>query len=95
MSPTHNLYRIMHFVYLLKSLKDNTLYLGCTSNLKKRIIEHNQGKADYSQKHIPWKLVYFEGYYSKTDAFGREQKLKLHAQGMRRLKDRLQHSLSV
>ena len=85
----------MHFVYLLKSLKDNTLYLGCTSSLEKRIVEHNQGKSDYSQKHILWKLVYSEGYYSKADAFGREQTLKLHAQGLRRLKDRLQHSLNV
>ena len=37
----------MHYVYILKSDKDNSLYFGCTENIKKRIKEHNSGKTDW------------------------------------------------
>lgn len=83
----------MHYVYLLQSQKNNSFYIGCTSNLKQRFIEHNQGKSYHTKKYMPWKLIYFEGYVSKDDAYGREKSLKLHAQGLRRLKDRLRNTL--
>lgn len=84
----------MHFVYLLQSWKDkDKLYIGCTSNLKRRIIMHNQDKSYHTKKYAPWKLIYCEIYRSKTDAYKREQSLKLHAQGLRRLKERLRYSL--
>ena len=83
----------MYCVYLLRSLKDKSLYVGCTSNLKKRLSMHNQGKSFHTKKHMPWKLIYCEAYISKKDAFSREQSLKLHAQGLRRLKERLGDSL--
>lgn len=85
----------MHYVYILQSLKNKNLYIGCTSDLRKRIIQHNQGQSHYTSKYIPWKLVYFEGYDAKEDAYHREQSLKLHAQGLRRLKERLRKSLVV
>ena len=85
----------MHYVYLLQSLKNKELYIGCTSDLYKRVEEHNLGKSLYTKKYIPWKLRYFEGYFSKVDAFRREHSLKLHAQGLRRLKERLAHSLQA
>lgn len=85
----------MFYVYLLQSMKNKTLYVGCASNLKKRIIEHNQNMSYHTKKYSPWKLVYFEGYTSKRDAFCREHQLKLNKQGLRRLKERLSHSLLV
>lgn len=54
---------------------------------------HNQDKSYHTKKYTPWKLVYCEIYRSKIDAYKREQALKLHAQGLRRLKERLRHSL--
>ncbi|MEX2341008.1 MAG: GIY-YIG nuclease family protein [Candidatus Paceibacterota bacterium] len=33
----------MFYIYVLKSLKDNELYIGSTSNLKRRFVEHNAG----------------------------------------------------
>lgn len=33
----------LHYVYILKSLKDGNFYTGYTSNLEKRISEHNEG----------------------------------------------------
>jgi len=85
----------MHFVYILKSAKDQSLYIGCTSDLKKRIEQHNSGESFHTKKHMPWELIYFEGYKSKQDAYNREKSLKLHAQGLRRLKERLKDSLRV
>jgi putative endonuclease len=83
----------MHYVYLLKSLSAGNLYIGCTNNLERRISEHNENQSYHTKKYSPWKLVYFDGYVSKDDAYGREKSLKLHAQGLRRLKERLRDSL--
>ncbi len=85
----------MYCVYILQSSKNKSLYVGCTSDLKKRVSEHNEGESNHTKKYMPWKLVYFEGYCSKTDAYSREQSLKLYAQGLRRLKERLRNSLQV
>ena len=79
----------MHYVYLLQSLRNKSLYIGCTSDLRKRFVEHNKGDSYHTKKYIPWKLVYYEAYISKHDAYNREKSLKLHAQGLRRLKERL------
>ena len=84
-----------YYVYLLQSEKNGSLYVGCTSDLKRRIAEHNNGESSYTKKYLPWKIMYFEGYCSKIDAYHREKSLKLHAQGLRRIKERLRNSLRV
>ncbi len=66
----------MYFVYLLKSKKDFTYYIGYTDNLKKRVKEHNQGKTKSIKHKLPMKLIYFEGYASKKIARKRELELK-------------------
>ena len=47
-----------HFVYVIRSLKDNRLYKGMTTNLPLRIIEHNAGKNKSTKAYVPWELVY-------------------------------------
>jgi len=89
MNPTHN---FMHYVYILQSLKNKSFYIGCTSDLSERIAAHNRGDSYHTKKYMPWEMIYFEGYRAKEDAYDRERTLKLHAQGMRRLKERLQKS---
>ena len=84
MNPTHNLR--WYFVYLLQSQKNRSLYIGCTTDLKRRLLEHNHGRSYHTKKYAPWKIIYFEGYRNKNDAYEREKSLKLHAQGLRRLK---------
>jgi len=83
----------MYYVYLLKSPKNNSLYIGFTSALKQRLTDHNEGLSYHTRKYRPWKLIYFEGYLAKEDAYRREKALKLHKQGLRRLKERLHKSL--
>ena len=50
----------MHIVYILKSHKDAAkYYVGITTDLKKRLKEHNSGVSYYSKRYAPW---YVETY---------------------------------
>lgn len=84
----------MFFVYILKSLKDNKFYIGSTSNLKRRLKEHNSGLVKSTKSRKPLKLVYFEGYASEKDARQREYNLKLRAKALRQLLKRIKESLA-
>ena len=84
----------MYYVYLLKSKKDNSLYLGYSNNIKRRLLEHNLGKNTSTSLKTPWELIYCEVYKSQDDAQKRESKLKHHGKGIQELKKRLEKSLS-
>lgn len=66
------------FVYILRT-SSNTLYIGQTNNLEKRLKEH-QNKTSKSAKYIKYflscALVYSEMYPSRTQALKREWQLK-------------------
>jgi putative endonuclease len=66
----------MYYVYILKSGKDNNLYIGFTADLRQRLEFHNQGFNQSTAKRRPLKLIYYEGYLSEKDARGRERFLK-------------------
>ncbi len=80
---------------MIQSLNNKSLYIGYTSDVSRRLQEHNRNESGYTKKYSPWELIYCEGYKSEKDALSREQSLKLHAQGLRRLKERLRISLLV
>lgn len=85
----------MFFMYILKSVKDNKLYIGSTSNLVKRLKEHNSGIVKSTQNRIPLKVVYFEGYMNEEEARHREHNLKLRARALRQLLNRIRKSISI
>ncbi|HRH12247.1 MAG TPA: GIY-YIG nuclease family protein [Bacteroidia bacterium] len=64
------------FVYVLKSLKDGSTYIGYTSDLEKRLADHNKGKTKSIKHKIPLQIVYFEEFSNKIEAIKRELKLK-------------------
>ena len=66
----------MYFVYILKSLKNDSLYIGCTSDLKKRFNEHNSGKSLATKPFGPYKLIFYEAFINRIDAKNREEYLK-------------------
>lgn len=66
----------MFFVYILHSQLDGKLYTGYTSDLERRISEHNSGKVASTNNRRPLKLIYYEAYLSEDDAKGRELFLK-------------------
>jgi len=81
------------YIYLLRSKKDGSTYIGCTPNLRKRLEEHKEGKNYSTRKMLPVELIYFEAYTSKKDAFEREKRLKHYGSALRNLKLRLQVTL--
>ena len=66
----------MFFVYVLKSLKDNKRYIGMSSNLNRRLIEHNRGLVKSTRNRKPLELIYFEEFENKSDALKREKFFK-------------------
>jgi len=78
----------MFYTYVLKSLKDNNLYIGFSQDLKKRIQEHLNGKVESTKNRLPIKLIYYEACLSKEKAVKREKSLKTGF-GRNYLKNRL------
>ena len=83
----------MFYVYVIKSKKDRTLYIGLTQDLRKRFSEHNQGLSNYTKSHRPFALIYYEAYKSERDARMRERKLKQFKNSYTELKKRIKYSL--
>ena len=78
----------MFYTYVLRSIKDNKLYVGYTENLKLRFETHNKGLVESTKERRPLKLVYYEASINKKDALHRETYLKT-AYGKKYLRERL------
>lgn len=61
---------------LMKSDKDDKLYIGYTNNLVRRIEEHKKGLNFSTKYRLPCNLIYFEGCTNEQDARRREHYLK-------------------
>lgn len=70
----------MYYVYFLKSLVNNDLYIGSTVNLVNRLKLHNKGKVKSTKPYKPWRLLGYEEYNTRSEAFRREMFLKKHQQ---------------
>ena len=84
----------MYNVYILKSRKDNSLYVGYTNNITRRLQQHNNGAVKYTQNRRPWTLVYYETFISIEDARQRERNLKYFGKAFGQLKRRIKNSLN-
>ncbi|MDP3043555.1 MAG: GIY-YIG nuclease family protein [bacterium] len=66
-----------YYVYILASKRNGTLYIGVTSDLSKRVYNHQQGVIDgFTKKYKVNILVYYEIYDYVNDALNREKQLK-------------------
>ena len=81
----------MYYLYILL-LSNGDLYKGITSNLKRRIKEHQLGKVKSTRNKRPLRLIYYEAYLLKSDAGRRENFLKT-TEGRRLLKQQLKDIL--
>lgn len=61
-SPSHR--KLMYYVYVLKSQKNGSLYIGYTDDLKRRFEEHNNLKSQSTKYKAPFEIVYYEAYKS-------------------------------
>lgn len=66
----------MWYVYILLC-EDGSLYTGVSNNLKKRFLDHKNGKGGhYTRSHKPIKIVYSKKSSSKSEALKREIEIK-------------------
>jgi len=85
----------MYWTYLLENQNDKSWYISYTSNLKKRLSEHQSGYGCQTTSiKDGWQLIYCEGYKNKKDAEGRERFLK-SGSGRRFLKKQLVNYLKI
>lgn len=80
----------MWYCYVLESVKDGSLYTGYTDNLQRRVNEeHNKKRGgNYSGKHAPYKLIFYEAFLEKADAAKAEKFFK-SGYGREVLKDKI------
>lgn len=66
------------FIYIVTNKYNNTYYIGVTSNLPKRILEHKEKRFEnsFSARYNLTKLVYYEQFQMIGDAIAREKQLK-------------------
>lgn len=64
------------YVYLLRSIKDGKFYVGWTTDLKRRLDEHDAGLTPSTKYRRPFELVGYETYGSPDLAKKRERTLK-------------------
>jgi putative endonuclease len=77
----------MYYVYILREIEKQSLYIGYTNNLERRVEQHR------SSENVD--LIYYESFLSENDARERERKLKLYGSAWRGLKQRLGGSLRL
>jgi len=67
----------MYYVYILEC-RDTTLYTGITTDLVRRVFEHNESEkgAKYTKLRRPVKLVYSEECLDRSSASKREYTIK-------------------
>ena len=66
----------MFYVYILRSLKNGSFYVGSTQDLTKRVERHNLGGNLYTRKFKPFELVWSEVYNTRAEAVRRECQVK-------------------
>lgn len=65
------------YTYIVTNQLRTVLYIGVTSNLAGRILQHkNDDGCDFTKKYHCRYLVYFEEFEKITEAIAREKQLK-------------------
>ena len=66
-----------HIVYILRSLKaSDRIYIGYTTDLERRLREHNRGESEYSKRFAPWQVETYITFQDATRAKHFETYLK-------------------
>ena len=81
------------YVYVLWSTSNQSIYIGSTRDLRRRLTEHNKGLDRSTKPHRPWELIFYEAHREESDARRRENYLKTTA-GRRGLKRMIRDNLA-
>ena len=83
----------IYYTYVLISEKDKKLYIGYSTDLKKRIKRHFDSKVIATKNRRPLKLIHYEVFINMHDAKSREIFLK-SGMGRKQLKNSIHHTLT-
>ena len=64
------------YEYIIQSKKDESYYIGSSGDLSDRIERHNAGRSRYTRTRLPWDLVYYKEFRTKSEALKRENQIK-------------------
>ncbi|MDD4937994.1 MAG: GIY-YIG nuclease family protein [Candidatus Shapirobacteria bacterium] len=64
------------FIYILKSIKNKRFYIGSTTDIQRRLIEHNSGRSKYTSFTRPFELIFSQKFNSISIARKVEFKIK-------------------
>lgn len=65
-----------YFVYVLKSVGHDFIYVGFTGDITRRLGEHNNKKELSTKHYAPFDLIFYEAYKDINDAKRREKYFK-------------------
>lgn len=82
-----------YYVYILRSIIDNGLYIGYTTDLKNRLTQHSKAEVFSTKNRLPVKLIHYEYFINEIDAKARERYLK-SGYGRDQLRDILKSTFS-
>ncbi|WP_084163894.1 GIY-YIG nuclease family protein [Olivibacter sitiensis] len=66
----------IYYVYALRSKRDGRIYVGFSSDVERRLVQHNTGKTKSTKGHIPWQLVHIEEIADRSAAREKEKHYK-------------------
>lgn len=70
------LLQMNYYVYALRSLNRNYIYVGITNNVTRRVQEHNSGQVRTTKPYSPFKIIYFKATNNRPTARHYEKYLK-------------------
>ncbi len=81
------------FVYALKSDVDGSLYIGMSSDVSKRLKQHNSGMTSSNRHRTPFKLFYSKEFETTVEARKYEKYLKsgIGREFLKNLRDQKSH----
>lgn len=71
----------MYFTYIIQSTKTGKYYIGSTSNLERRLHEHNHNNTQSLKNKGPFVLIYKETFETVAEARKRESMIKSYKGG--------------
>ena len=66
----------MFFVYAIKSLERNYIYVGLTDNIERRLSQHNKGENKSTKAYKPFVKIYLEVFSTRVEARIKEKYFK-------------------
>jgi len=57
-----------HYVYILFSWKDRKLYVGESADVRRRLLDHNEGRVASTRNRRPFELIRVEEFATRYEA---------------------------